>query len=110
MVVGLSARARPRQQKGDNMKNRNGDPVPTDLIAELDALDAMDNENIDLSDMPEIVDWSKAERGKFYRPVKGPVSIRLDTDVIAWFKASGEGYQTRINAALRAYVLAHQKP
>jgi uncharacterized protein (DUF4415 family) len=92
------------------MKNRNGDPLPADLIAELDALDAMDNRNIDLSDMPEIVDWSKAERGKFYRPVKEPVSIRLDTDVIAWFKASGEGYQTRINAALRAYVLAHQKP
>ncbi len=53
------------------------------------------------SDIPEITDWSHAVVGKFYRPVKQPVTIRLGADVIAWFKATGPGYQTRINALLR---------
>jgi uncharacterized protein (DUF4415 family) len=39
--------------------------------------------DIDLSDMPEVVDRSKAEIGEFYRPAKKPVTIRLDTDIIA---------------------------
>jgi uncharacterized protein (DUF4415 family) len=39
--------------------------------------------------------------GVLYRPVKKPVTLRLDADVIAWFKKSGRGYQTRINRALR---------
>ncbi len=47
-----------------------------------------------------------AERGEFYRPVKEQITLRLDKDVIAWFKAGGEGYQTRINEALRGYVLS----
>ena len=39
--------------------------------------------------------------GVLYRPLKKPVTLRLDADVIAWFKKSGRGYQTRINRALR---------
>ena len=39
--------------------------------------------------------------GVLYRPLKKPVTLRLDADVIAWFKKSGRGYQTRINGALR---------
>jgi uncharacterized protein (DUF4415 family) len=39
--------------------------------------------------------------GDLYRPVKKPVTLRLDADVIAWFKKDGRRYQTRINAALR---------
>ena len=39
--------------------------------------------------------------GVLYRPIKNPVTLRLDADVIAWFKKSGRGYQTRINRALR---------
>lgn len=37
----------------------------------------------------------------FYKPVKKPVTLRLDADVIAWFKKDGRRYQTRINSALR---------
>jgi uncharacterized protein (DUF4415 family) len=48
--------------------------------------------------------WMVAERGDFYRPVKEQITLRLDKDVIAWFKAGGEGYQTRINDVLRDYV------
>jgi uncharacterized protein (DUF4415 family) len=61
----------------------------------------MKDEDIDLSDLPEITDWSNAVRGKFYRPVKQSLTIRLDADVIAWLKSQGSGYQTRINSQLR---------
>ena len=62
---------------------------------------AKKDEDIDLTDMPEVLDWSKAEIGKFYRPPKKPVTIRLDTDVISWLKSYGRGYQTKTNMLLR---------
>ena len=69
---------------------------------ELKALDALPDDQIDFSDIPEILDWSKAVRGKFYRPIKKSVTVRLDADVLAWLKSQGRGYQTRINALLRS--------
>jgi len=71
------------------------------LDPELEALLRLRDEDIDTSDIPEITDWSKAVVGKFYRPIKSSVTIRLDADVLAWLKRSGPGYQTRINALLR---------
>jgi uncharacterized protein (DUF4415 family) len=65
----------------------------------------MSDADIDTSDIPEIVDWRGAERGRFYRPVKQVVTIRLDADVIAWFKAQDRKYQTAVNRALREYML-----
>ena len=57
---------------------------------------------IDLSDIPEIKKLpSDALMGKFYRPRKTSVTIRLDVDVLARLKAIGESYQTRINTYLR---------
>jgi uncharacterized protein (DUF4415 family) len=53
-------------------------------------------------------DWS-TEAGRWYRPIKQPVTLRLDADVIAWFKARGRGYQTRINRALRELMLRERK-
>ena len=81
--------------------------------AELKSLAAMPDSAIDTSDAPEVRDWSGAERGLFYRPVKQQLTLRLDADVVAWFKAhakSGKGYQTRINKALREYVEEKRKP
>jgi uncharacterized protein (DUF4415 family) len=49
------------------------------------------------------------EMAEMYRPIKKPVTLRLDADVIAWFKARGRGYQTRINRALRAVMLGEKK-
>lgn len=72
-------------------------------------MEARPDSAIDFSDMPEVPDWSGAVRGKYYKPVKTLLSLRLDADVIDWFKSRGEGYQTRINAALREYVLNHGK-
>jgi uncharacterized protein (DUF4415 family) len=51
-------------------------------------------------------DWSRAEIDVL--PTKEAVSIRLDEDVLSFFRASGKGYQTRINAVLRSYVKAHK--
>jgi uncharacterized protein (DUF4415 family) len=69
---------------------------------ELQMLAARPDREIDLTDIPEIQKIpSDAVIGRFYRPKKTIVTIRLDADVVAWIKASGEGYQTRINAYLR---------
>ena len=68
---------------------------------EITALMRMKDEDIDFSDIPEITDWSKAVVGKFYRPIKKPLTIRVDADVLAWLKSQGKGYQTRINSLLR---------
>jgi uncharacterized protein (DUF4415 family) len=68
----------------------------------LEKLAARPYREIDLSDIPEIREIpSDAVIGKFYRPKKETVTIRIDADVLAWLKASGSGYQTRINGFLR---------
>jgi uncharacterized protein (DUF4415 family) len=68
----------------------------------LEALANRPGNEIDFSDIPEIREIpSDAVIGKFYRPRKTSVTIRLDADVVAWLRASGEGYQTRINNYLR---------
>jgi len=67
------------------------------------------DEDIDLSDVPEITDWSKAVVGKFYRPIKKSLTIRVDADVLAWLKSQGKGYQTRINTLLRE-AMQHRSP
>jgi uncharacterized protein (DUF4415 family) len=69
---------------------------------EIAALRKMKDAQIDKSDVPELADWSGAVVGRFYRPVKQPVTIRIDADVLAWLKSKGKGYQTRINRLLRA--------
>ncbi len=91
------------------MKKGNSAPLTTELQAELDALAARPESAIDTSDMPEVRDWSGAIRGAFYKPVKKPIALRLDADVVDWFQRQGPGYQTRINAALREFVERHQQ-
>jgi uncharacterized protein (DUF4415 family) len=61
----------------------------------------MKDREIDTTDIPLTADWSKAVVGRFYRPIKKPVTIRLDADVLHWLKGQGNGYQTRINSILR---------
>ena len=71
------------------------------LAKEIEDLRRLKDEDIDFGDIPEKADWSKAVRGKFYRPVKESLTIRLDADILAQLKGQGKGYQTRINALLR---------
>ena len=77
--------------------------------AELAALAAMRDEDIDYSDIPPVTDFSEFKRGVFYRPEKQAVTIRLDSDVVAWFKASEPKYQTAVNRVLREYMTTHLK-
>jgi uncharacterized protein (DUF4415 family) len=71
----------------------------------LEKLAARPYSEIDLSEIPEIRELPPdAVIGKFYRPKKETVTIRLDADVLAWLKASGSGYQTRINNFLRVLM------
>ena len=76
----------------------------------LEALAKRPDRKIDLSDIPEIREIPPDRViGKFYRPRKTAVTIRLDADVLAWLKASGEGYQTRINNYLRQRMLRNRR-
>jgi len=75
--------------------------------AEIDALIALPDDQIDTSDAPELSDWSGARRSLFYRPIKQQITLRIDADVLDWFKRSnpqGRGYQTAINRVLCEYV------
>jgi uncharacterized protein (DUF4415 family) len=76
---------------------------------EIAAIAAKRDEDIDLSDMPEVLDWSKAEMGKFYHPPKKSVTMRLDADVLEWLKGYGRGYQTRANMLLRHAMASTRK-
>src|ERR1039458_1720046 len=95
--------------KGENMKRGNPAPLSPKLQAEIDVLAAMPESEIDTTEMPLIADWSKAVRGAFFKPIKRPLSLRVDADIIDWFQRQGQGYQTRMNSALREYVDRHRK-
>lgn len=92
------------------MKKGSSDQLTPAQQAELDALAALPDDKINTKDMPEVCDWSGARRGLFFRPIKKQLTLRIDADVIAWFKShtpNGDGYQTSINRALREYVEQH---
>jgi len=76
-------------------------------------LDDMRDEDIDLSDCPEVTPemFAKAivRQGLPEKKGKAQVMLRIDSDVLEWFKAHGRGYQTQINQLLRAYMEAHQE-
>jgi uncharacterized protein (DUF4415 family) len=76
-------------------------------------IDAMKDEDIDLSDIPEITPemFAHAVRRRNFRviPRKKQLTLRVDSDVVDWYKKQGPGYQTRINSLLRAYMKEHQR-
>ena len=78
-----------------------------------DRVDKLRDEDIDFSDSPEVTPemFAKAVLRKGLKPVskKTQVTLRIDDDVLTWFKKQGKGYQTRINALLKAYKEEHQK-
>jgi len=87
-------------------------PNPTpERRRELERLAAQPDDSIDTSDISELSDeqWANAERGRFYRPVKQQITARLDADVLAWLKAGGRGYQTRLNTILRREMQRERK-
>ena len=75
---------------------------------DIAAIAAMKDEDIDFSDIPLVLDWSRAEIGKFYRPPKKTITIRLDADVLEWLKGYGNGYQTKANLLLRHAMVSSE--
>lgn len=75
--------------------------------AELEALAKMPDASIDYSDIPPLTDafWQNAVGNPFYKPTKTHATVRVDSDVMAWLKSQGKGYQTRLNAILRKAML-----
>jgi len=76
---------------------------------DLKRLSTMKDKDIDTSDIPELDD-AFFENAELRLPTKHPVTLRLDADVLAWFKEGGQGYQTRINQLLRRYMESQQSP
>jgi uncharacterized protein (DUF4415 family) len=103
----ISARKTERHE-GNSMSK-----LTTEQRKRLEALAARPDEGIDFSEVPPVKRLPPdAVIGKFYRPMKERITIRVDADVLEWLKSSGEGYQTRINEYLRekmTYSLAHKK-
>jgi uncharacterized protein (DUF4415 family) len=91
----------------------NPPPLTPEQHAMLDAAAKLGEEQIDFSDIPELTEefFARVERGP-YRPRKAQTTLRLDIDVLEWFKRhaeNGKGYQTDINRALREYIAAREK-
>ena len=83
-------------------------PLTEAQKADLQRLAALPDAGIDTSDIPELTDAQLAEmkRPQHFRPVKKQITARLDADVLAWLKAGGKGYQSRMNAILRQAMLS----
>lgn len=95
---------------GGHIKKETSKGLTAKQKAQLEVLAALPDEQIDTDDIPEVRGWSGAKRGLFYRPLKQQITLRLDADLIDWFKNNGEGYQTSINRALREYVRQQHQP
>jgi uncharacterized protein (DUF4415 family) len=81
-------------------------PVSRARLAEIAA---MPDDDIDLSDIPELTEkfWQNAVPNPFYKPVKKQVTLRIDADILVWLRQQGkDGYQSRLNAVLRQVMLA----
>lgn len=75
--------------------------------AEITALHARPDSAIDTGEIPELAEefWKSAARNPFYKPTKTVTTVRVDSDVVAWLKSKGKGYQTRLNLILREAML-----
>ena len=94
----MKTKARPRSELPE---------LTEEQRARLDRLATMSDDEIDTNDIRELTEAELAEmeRGRFWRPVKQQITTRVDADVLAWLKADGKGYQSRINAILREAML-----
>jgi uncharacterized protein (DUF4415 family) len=74
------------------------------IKSDLDRIDKLRDEDIDYSDIPELGDEVFAKPLAPWPPKKETITIRVDSDVLGWFKRQGTGYQTRMNQVLRRYM------
>jgi uncharacterized protein (DUF4415 family) len=79
------------------------------IKSDLKRIDALKDRDIDYSDIPRLDDsFFKRPHVELPKP-KTPITIRVDPEVLDWFRSIGPKYQTRINAVLKAYMLSHKK-
>jgi len=78
------------------------------IKSDLKRIDALKDRDIDYSDSPELDESFFTRAAVHWPPEKKQLTLRLDEDVLDWLKGQGRGYQTRINAILRAYYEAHK--
>ena len=78
-------------------------------LTDWERIDAMSDEDIDTSEIPPLDDAFFANAQVRLPERKAPITIRLDSDVLAWFRGLGKGYQTHINAVLRMYMDAQRR-
>ncbi len=83
-------------------------PLTKKQREELKALARLPDSAIDYSDAPTTAKPVRLFVGRFYRPVKKLVSVRIDADVLDWVKSQGERYQTRMNQVLRREMESRQ--
>jgi uncharacterized protein (DUF4415 family) len=87
-------------------------PISKKSQTDFTRLDKMKDKDIDLSDAPEITPemFAKAIVRRGLKPrTKTQLTLRVDSDVLEWYKKQGRGYQTKINMLLRAYMQEHQR-
>jgi len=93
-----------------NLDPKNRPPLTAQERAQLEAVAAMPDEQIDYGDAPHLPDavWMKAAEQLPH--TKKQITLRIDAEVLEFFKHSGARYQSRMNAVLRSYVEAHKVP
>lgn len=85
-------------------------PLSKKQIRELQKLASLPDSKIDYSDAPEKkISLAEVEVGRFYRPIKQLVSLRVDADVLAWYRGRGKRYQTYMNEVLRREMAARPR-
>lgn len=77
---------------------------------DIEKIRLIQDKDIDCSDILPLTDefWANAQPSHFYRQSKQQVTLRIDKDILDFFKKTGKGYQTRLNAVLRTYMEAHK--
>ncbi len=83
------------------------DEIPKPTQADLDRLNAIKDEDIDFTDIPELTEdfFANAKVGEFYRPKKKQVTVTIDADILDWLKTDSKGYQAKLNSVLRQSML-----
>jgi uncharacterized protein (DUF4415 family) len=83
-------------------------PLSAEDLRRLAEIEAMPDSDIDLSETPELTpdQLARMRPAEHWRPLKRQITARVDSDVLAWLKQDGKGYQSRLNAILRQAMLA----
>ena len=86
-------------------------PLTEAQKADLAALHVRPDSEIDYGEIPPLTEdfWKNTVRGRFYKPTKTSTTVRIDSDVLAWLRSQGKGYQSRLNAILRREMLSSLK-